>query len=235
MLTQTLSTNDSYNIFSERFVKICDRKNNILFHKQLGFRAGHSTQHALLELVDQVSNTFNEKNYLLGISIDLPKAFDTVDHKILIQKLEQYRRNEQSLPWFKNYLKIWKQYIQDDSNNNYDDIKNNNNNNNNNKNINSNFDKTELLHIICGVPQGSILGPLLFIFYINDLCFISQFLKPIVFADGTNLFCSNKEIKPLFLKADLELGKYLNGFEQINYLDKKKISLDLHFFIDPKI
>ena len=65
-------------------------------------------------------------------------------------------------------------------------------NNNNNKNINSNFEKTELLDIICGVPQGSILGPLLFILYINDLCFVSQFSQPIMFADDTNLFCSNK-------------------------------------------
>ena len=54
---------------------------------------------------------------------------------------------------------------------------------------------------------GSISGPLLFILYINDLRFVLEFLKPIMFADGTNLFCTNKEIKPLFLKANLELGK----------------------------
>ena len=80
------------------------------------------------------------------------------------------------------------------------------NNNNDNKNISSNFEKTELLHIICGVPQWSILGPLHFILYMNDSCLISQFLKPIMFANDTNLFCSNKEIKSLFLKANLELG-----------------------------
>ena len=68
-------------------------ENNILFNKQFGFRAGHSTENALLELVDQISNTFNDKNYLLGIFIDLSKAFDTVDHKMVMQKLEYYGIN----------------------------------------------------------------------------------------------------------------------------------------------
>ena len=169
-----------------------------MFNKQFRFRAGHSIEHALLELVDQISNTFNDKNYLLGIFIDLSKAFDTVDHKIFIQKLEHYGINRKNLSLFKN-LTNRKQYIQYDSNNN-NGI--NNNNSNNNKNINSNFEHTELLDNVCDVPQGSVLQPLL---YINDLCFVSQFLKPIMFPDDTNLFCSNKTIKPLFLKANLEL------------------------------
>ena len=135
-------------------------ENNILFNKQFGLQGGHSTEHALVELVDQISNTFNDKNYLLGIFI-----------KILIKKLEHYGINGKKLPWFKNYLKNRKQYIQYDSNNNNIDI-NNNNNNNDNKNRNKNFEKTELLDIICNVPQGSTLGPILFILYIDDLCFI---------------------------------------------------------------
>ena len=188
--------------------------NNILFHKKLEFRAGHSTEHALLELVDQISNTFNDKNYLLGIFIDLSKAFDTVGHKILIQKLEHYGRNGKNLSWFKNYLTNQKQYIQYDSNNNSNDI-NNNNNNNNNKNRNSNFEKTELLDIICGVPQGSILGPLPFILYINDLY--------IMFADDTNVFCLNKKIKPLFLKS--KISEWFRANKLSLNVDKTRFTL----------
>ena len=79
-------------------------ENNISSNKQFGFRADHSTEHALLELVDQISNTFNDKNYFLGIFNDLSKAFDSMDHKTLIQKLEHYGINGKSLSWFKSYL-----------------------------------------------------------------------------------------------------------------------------------
>ena len=88
-------------------------ENNILFNKQFAFRAGHSTEHTLLELVDPNSNTFHDKSYLFRIFIDLSKAFDTLDHKVLKQKLEHYG---QSLSWFKNYLTNWNKYIQYDSN-----------------------------------------------------------------------------------------------------------------------
>ena len=99
------------------------------------------------------------------------------------------------------------EYIQHDSNK-YND----NNDNNSNDNNNSNSEKTELLDIIWGVPQQSILGPLRFILYKNDLWFVSKFLKPFIFADDTNLYCSNKEKNPLFLKANLNFGKISEWF-----------------------
>ena len=79
-------------------------ENEILNDKQFGFRAGHSTEHAMLELIDQVSNAFDNNNFVLGVFIDLSKAFDTVDHNILLEKLSMYGAKGNNLKWFHGYL-----------------------------------------------------------------------------------------------------------------------------------
>ena len=86
--------------------------NNILFSEQFGFRAGHSTDHALLELIDQICDFFKEKYYFLRILIDLSKAFDTVDHSILLKRLEHYGIKGRNLSWFQSYPSNRKQYIE---------------------------------------------------------------------------------------------------------------------------
>ena len=73
-------------IYNRRYTYLADNK--ILFNKQFGFKAGHSTGYALLDLIDQVSDSLNDKSYFVGIFIDLSKAFDTVDCKILLKKLQ---------------------------------------------------------------------------------------------------------------------------------------------------
>ena len=137
--------------------------------------------------VRSLSDSFNDKSYFLGIFINLSKAFDTVDHKILLKKLQHYGIKGKNLSWFESYLPSRKQYI--------------------NFEINDNNGKTVLLKIICAVSQGSILGPLLFIIYVNDLCQVSAILKPIMFAEYTNLCCSSNDIKTLFLNTNLQFKK----------------------------
>ena len=78
--------------------------NNLLFRKQFGFRKGHSTDHALIKLIDSIYDSFNQNKYTLGVFIDLSKAFDTVDHNILIDKLNSYGIKNNSFKWFSSYL-----------------------------------------------------------------------------------------------------------------------------------
>ena len=112
-------------------------ENEILNDKQFGFRARHSTEHAILELIDQVSNAFDNNNFVLGVFIDLSKAFDTVDHNIILEKLSMYGVKGNNFKWFHSYLSNRKQYI-----------------------AFRNDDKKEKnsLTIKRGVPRGSILG-----------------------------------------------------------------------------
>ena len=147
--------------------------NGILFRNQFGFRKNHSTSHALINLYDQISTGLDANKHTVGIFLDLSKAFDTVDHEILINKLEHYAIRGLALDWFKNYLSQRLQYVE--------------------------FNGTTSMfkEVTCGVPQGSILGPLLFLVYINDICKTTDYGEFILFADDTNLFYSHENISTL--------------------------------------
>ena len=176
-------------------------ENSILYEKQFGFQTSHSTEHAILLLVNQLYQLFDENKFTLGIFIDLSKAFDTVDHKILTKKIELYRIKGCNLGWFDSYLSNRKQFII------YGDK------------------QTNIETISCLVLQGSILGSLLLLIFVNDLHKVTKYLDPIMFADDTNLFYSHKNITTLFQIVNSEL-KLVNEWFLANQLSlKNKICL----------
>ena len=124
----------------------------------------------------------------IGVFIDLAKAFDTVNHKILLGKLEHYGIRGVTLSWFRSYLTNRKQYVVIDK---Y---------------------KSDCAQITCGVPQGSILGPLLFLVYINDLNYASKILQTIMFADDTNLFLTGKSLDALEMQMNCRTAIRQNTF-----------------------
>ena len=137
--------------------------NKIFFTSQYGFRKSHSTELAALELVNRILIEMDKNRLPINIYLDLSKAFDTLDHDILMHKLSYYGFKNKSYDLLNCYLTNRKQYVE----------------------INGTTSK--LLNLKCGVPQGSILGPLLFIIYINDITNATTKFHPIIYADDTTL------------------------------------------------
>lgn len=142
-----------------------------------------------MDLYDKISSAIDKSEYSVGVFIDLSKAFDTLDHKILLSKLEHYGIRGVALNWFKSYLSNRAQFV-------------------NFNNTNSN-----MMTITTGVPQGSILGPLLFILYVNDMSNCSNILNLLLFADDTNIFHSDKDICQLMNTVNNELDKLSHWFK----------------------
>ena len=158
-------------------------KFDMLYDFQFGFLPGRSTAHALLHFTDMLTDAFEKKLFVSGTFLDLSKAFDCLDHEVLLSKLAYYGVRGILLDWFKSYLCNRNQFVVI-------------------SNVFSNH-----LPVKCGVPQGSILGPLLFIIYINDLCKASDKLHFILYADDTNIFCSHEDPQTLMHIVSNELSK----------------------------
>ena len=184
-------------VFNRLFEKlIILRKEWYLFCSQYGFRDNCSTQHAILDILNKIQSKIDAKLFSCGIFIDLKKAFDTVDHSILLHKLNHYGVRGIINSLFSSYLSKRSQSTQIGS---------------------TVSDKEE---IVCGVPQESVLGLLLFLIYVNHIYRCSQILDFYLFADDTNLLYSNKDLKDLETVVNEELIKV--GV----WLDANKLSLN---------
>ena len=138
-------------------------KYKCIYKLQFGFRSKHSTNHALVDITETIRAALDDKKIAGGIFVDLQKAFDTVNHDILVDKLSHYGIRGKTNDWFRSYLSNRIQYV---SILGYD---------------------SGIKYMRHGVPQGSVLGPLLFLIYINDLNKAIKYSKVYHFADDTNL------------------------------------------------
>ena len=163
-------------------------EHNVLYKNQFGFRKNHSTVLALIEVVDNIYNKLDNHEAVIGIYLDLQKAFDTVDHTILLYKMYQYGIRGITYNWFVSYLANRFQFTSVD-------------------NVHS-----SLLTVTCGVPQGSVLGPLLFLLYVNDIANAVPGESVKLFADDTNLFLSCKDVDSLNQKANLCIRRLNDWF-----------------------
>ena len=173
-------------------------KYDLLYAHQYGFRKNRSTYMALLSLVDNLTHALENGECIVGVYLDFSKAFDTVDHMILLQKLYHCGVRGCAHVWFTSYLSNRSQFVT------YNGV------------------KSDYKKIQCGVPQGSILGPLLFLIYINDLAFACKRTFPVLFADDSNLFISDKNPNHVQQMINDELK------DMVIWLRANKLSLNIN-------
>ena len=165
------------NIFSKIFERLMYNKliqfldqYNVLYQNQFGFRQGHSTHHAPISLVENITKSLDDGDIVFGVFLDLKKAFDTSNSQNHTKKLYHYGIRGNVFNCFESYLtKIYQMVL-------------------------FNGTISDIRDVTCGVPQGSIMGPLLCILYTNDFSKVSDELFYVLFADDTNVFLNGKNM-----------------------------------------
>ena len=194
-------------LLHKRLYKFLSDSNSI-YDLQFGFRQGHSTIHALTSLTEQIRKGLDSNKYVGGVFIDLQKAFDTVDHKVLLGKLEHYGIRGVANDLFKSYLNNRRQFVSI-------------------KGFNSEEKVMEY-----GVPQGSVLGPLLFLIYINDIHNALKHSTTRLFADDTNFLTENSSLDGLQKNLNSDL-RNLSTWLKANKISLNASKTELIIFRHP--
>ena len=175
--------------------------NNLFCKFQFGYRHKRSCELAVTHFVDSIRKDIDSGKYVGAVYIDLAKAFDTVSHSVILNKLQSYGIIENELTWFTDYLFQRKQYVKFDGS------------------------KSESDFVTCGVPQGSILGPLLFLIHFNDIENCLKNSRLMIYADDTVIFTASKDVSSIenSLNEDLiNLQSWLSKNELLINLKKGK-------------
>ena len=181
------------------------KKYNLFSDYQFGFREGHSTTLAITHLFENLLHFKDNDDIACSVFLDVAKAFDSVNHEILLDKLEHYGVRGISIKLLKSYLTNRKQYVY------------------------MNGSTSKLISIDTGVPQGSVLGPFLFLVYVNDLVNCSNF-NTVLYADDTVLTMPSNTVSNLKFKVEAELQKVLNWYRSnklsLNYKKTQMLLFD---------
>ena len=190
-------------------------KHNILYDSQYGFRSKHSCEDAILETVGRLLQARNEDKHCAGIFLDLSKAFDTLDHHLLLRKMEKYGIRGVALDWFRSYLsnRSLVAKIVDQSNKTYYSTQH---------------------PITYGTAQGLCLGPLLFIIFCNDIQRLDLYGSLILFADDTTLINMNKSKKCLEFQMQHDMATLIDWFKANKLSLNISKSVILRFWRDEK-
>ena len=170
-------------------------KHSLLNEYQFGFSQKRSTNQALIVLLDKITAALDKGG--IGVFLDFSKAFDTVDHHIVLHKMYKYGIRGIVFKWMESYLSIRRQFVL------------------------FKYVKSEYANVTCGVPKGPIMGPLLFLLYVNDIANISTSLLSILFPDDTNVFLTGENIDQMIEIVNGELNKVFI------WLHSNKLSLNV--------